>query len=210
MREATAAAGTIVIQSQTTLAVQAETVPPSVPAVLKRPTDRAVAAALGTPSVPTVQVAGPYYAHGLTAEDARLVFQTLPAATQDAHRTQVPGAVTPAMQTEMVRRILALENGTGRDIRRFNIRRCVDLFGAGPTDTGATHVQVAVLSAKIFSKKRHLAQYPGDVYAKQALEVAQSRRLRLLRYLRRTDLPLYVKTCYQVGINPDRVRISPQ
>jgi hypothetical protein len=51
----------------------------------------------------------------------------------------VPATITE--QAEMIRRMVALENASGRETKKFNVGRVVELLGEMPNDTGSAAVQ---------------------------------------------------------------------
>ncbi|KAK4152877.1 hypothetical protein C8A00DRAFT_44113 [Chaetomidium leptoderma] len=116
---------------------------------------------------------------------------------------------------EALQRITALENGSAKDRKHANIRRCIEKFGrhvtdeslehpapalarnhvpepkpvrAGP-DTGSSEVQIAILTAKIRALALELEGPKGhrDKVNKRSLRVLCHKRQRLLRYLERKE-----------------------
>ncbi|KAI0389161.1 ribosomal protein S15 [Xylariaceae sp. FL0594] len=114
---------------------------------------------------------------------------------------------------EALQRILDLNNGSAKDRRHANIRRCIDIFGrhntdltlppkplsrgqerqekpirAGP-DTGSSEVQIAILTAKIQAMANELAQNHGhrDKAGKRNLRLLVHRRQRLMAYMERKE-----------------------
>jgi ribosomal protein S15P/S13E len=51
----------------------------------------------------------------------------------------------------------------------------------------------------------HLKTNKKDSPVKKALQKWQSKRLKMLKYLKRTDLEKFVGTCKVVGIDPDSI-----
>lgn len=118
---------------------------------------------------------------------------------------------------EALRKITALENGSGKDRRHANIRRIVDTFGRhstdqwvrpkgitakqaegkeekftkirGGPDTGSSEVQIAILTAKIRVLANMYAGEKGnkDKHNKRNLRLLCHRRQRLLKYMERKE-----------------------
>lgn len=118
---------------------------------------------------------------------------------------------------EALRRITALENGSGKDRAHANIRRIVDTFGRhktdhlvrqkgltasqaegteekftkirGGPDTGSSEVQIAILTAKIRTLAKMYAGEKGnkDKHNKRNLRLLLHRRQRLLKYMERNE-----------------------
>ena len=73
-------------------------------------------------------------------------------------------------------------------------------FGASPTDTGKTEVQVALLTERINELTEHLRTHSKDHHSRRGLLMLVGRRRRLLRYLERTDLERYRKLVGDLGL----------
>ncbi|POS87036.1 hypothetical protein EPUL_000637 [Erysiphe pulchra] len=119
---------------------------------------------------------------------------------------------------EALKRIVSLSNASSKEKTRVNIGRCIEKFGrhntdqflnprppvnpsllegkkmpektprAGP-DTGSSEVQIAILTAKIWTLANNL-ELPGgkkDKMNKRNLRLLVHRRQKLLRYLRRKE-----------------------
>lgn len=114
-----------------------------------------------------------------------------------------------------LQRITDLKNGSAKDRRHANIRRCIENFGrhntdvkltnptpplaagvepaktperAGP-DTGSSEVQIAILTAKIRALAKALEGYRGyrDKNNKRSLRKLCHKRQRLLRYMEKKE-----------------------
>ncbi|KAK3371838.1 hypothetical protein B0T24DRAFT_339081 [Lasiosphaeria ovina] len=114
-----------------------------------------------------------------------------------------------------LQRITDLNNGSAKDRKHANIRRCIDVFGrhntdhtlarpgpptargvepqpkperAGP-DTGSSEVQIAILTAKIRALALVLEGPKGnkDIINRRNLRVLCHKRQRLLRYMERKE-----------------------
>jgi small subunit ribosomal protein S15 len=69
----------------------------------------------------------------------------------------------------------------------------VDQFGSSATDTGATEVQVALLTKRIQELTEHFKEHTQDHNSRRGLLKLVGKRRRLLRYLQRNDLDAYRK-----------------
>lgn len=118
-----------------------------------------------------------------------------------------------AIAVEALSRITHLENGSAKDRRHANIRRCVETFGRhqtdstlrpkplsrgiekedkpirGGPDTGSSEVQIAILTAKIRALANELEKGRGykDKVGKRDLRLMVHRRQRLLQYMERKE-----------------------
>ena len=79
-------------------------------------------------------------------------------------------------------------------------RELVSRFGASESDTGATQVQVALLTDRINDLTEHLRTHSKDHHSRRGLLKMVGRRRRLLRYLQRTDLDGYRALVRELGL----------
>jgi small subunit ribosomal protein S15 len=76
----------------------------------------------------------------------------------------------------------------------------VDRFGGGPTDTGRTEVQVALMTERINELTDHLRANSKDHHSRRGLLMLVGRRRRLLNYLQRSDLERYRAVIRDLGL----------
>ena len=67
----------------------------------------------------------------------------------------------------------------------------VSQFGDGPTDTGKTEVQAALLTERINDLNDHLRDHRKDHHSRRGLLMLVGRRRRLLDYLKKKDQSRY-------------------
>ncbi len=73
-------------------------------------------------------------------------------------------------------------------------------FGASDQDTGATKVQVALLTERINHLTEHLRAQKHDHHSRRGLLMLVGRRRRFLDYLQRTDLEGYRALIKELGL----------
>jgi len=73
-------------------------------------------------------------------------------------------------------------------------------FGRGPTDTGRTQVQVALLTERINQLTEHLRVHGKDHHSRRGLLMLVGRRRRFLDYLQRSDLDAYRALVKELGL----------
>jgi small subunit ribosomal protein S15 len=73
-------------------------------------------------------------------------------------------------------------------------------FGKSETDTGSTHVQVALLTQRINELTEHLRTHKHDFYSRRGLLKLVGRRRRFLNYLQKHDLEGYRALIKELGI----------
>lgn len=200
-------------------------------------------------SVLDVQLSAPYVAHGVTPEEAYLILkkapETLKTSSSSALSRQRPSTgddsrlgqpnitileglrgadeppITPETQAEMVRRIISLENASASASRAWNKARIKGMLGKHAMDSGSSAVQAGLFTLKIQSMQEHLEQCRGkDVSTKRALVAWISKRMKILKYLRRKvfvpgsrfltlskNIKEFVQTCEVIGVDPDTIRV---
>ncbi len=67
----------------------------------------------------------------------------------------------------------------------------VKTYKRSKNDTGSSEVQIALLSARINGLTEHLKVHQHDVHTRYGLTKLVSRRRRLMRYLKQTNLERY-------------------
>lgn len=70
-------------------------------------------------------------------------------------------------------------------------KEIVSEFGSSEKDTGATEVQIALLTRRIQELTEHFKVHKKDHNSRRGLLKLVGQRRRLLRYLQRTDLEKY-------------------
>lgn len=79
-------------------------------------------------------------------------------------------------------------------------REIVAKFGRDGQDTGSTHVQVALLTARIEELSQHLQANNKDHHGRRGLLTMVGKRKRLLSYLERTDYDAYKALIADLGL----------
>jgi small subunit ribosomal protein S15 len=73
-------------------------------------------------------------------------------------------------------------------------------FGKSEKDTGATEVQIAILTEEINNLTEHLKTHIHDFHSKRGLQMMVGKRRSLLDYLKENDVVSYRKTIEELGI----------
>ena len=76
----------------------------------------------------------------------------------------------------------------------------VTRFGKSETDTGATEVQVALLTHRINHLNEHLREHKHDFHSRRGLLMLVGQRRRFLNYLRKKDLEGYRSLIRELGL----------
>ncbi len=73
-------------------------------------------------------------------------------------------------------------------------------FGKNEKDSGATEVQIAILTEEINQLTEHLKVHIHDFHSKRGLQMMVGKRRSLLDYLKKNDVVSYRKTIEALGI----------
>jgi small subunit ribosomal protein S15 len=76
----------------------------------------------------------------------------------------------------------------------------VTRFGKSETDTGATEVQIALLTERINHLTEHLRDHKGDHHSRRGLLMLVGRRRRLLNYFQKRNLEGYRGLIRELGL----------
>ena len=79
-------------------------------------------------------------------------------------------------------------------------REIAAAFGASEKDTGATKVQIALLTERINHLTEHLRERRKNHHSRRGLLMLVGRRRRFLDYLQRTDLEGYRSLIKELGL----------
>ncbi len=79
-------------------------------------------------------------------------------------------------------------------------REIVARFGKSDADTGATEVQVALLTRRINHLTEHLREHKHDHHSRRGLLMLVGRRRRFLNYLQKKDLEGYRALIRELGL----------
>lgn len=156
---------------------------------------------------------------GIKPLEKELVFQTLPEvaaqqtfyqATQSPYDPELPSHALALQQAESratvnaihLSRLTDLRNASAAGIAVENRRRCVEAFSPldKPRDTGRPEVQAAILTAQIRNMAAHLKEHTHDIHNRRSLRMLVHKRAKILRYLKRLDLPRYEAVLPRLGL----------
>ena len=76
----------------------------------------------------------------------------------------------------------------------------VKKFGKNEEDSGATEVQIAILTEEINNLTDHLKTHIHDYHSKRGLQMKVGKRRSLLDYLKENDVVSYRNTIKELGI----------
>jgi small subunit ribosomal protein S15 len=79
-------------------------------------------------------------------------------------------------------------------------REVTEQFGKDANDTGATEVQIALLTRRINQLTEHLREHKHDHHSRRGLLMLVGRRRRFLNYLQKKDLERYRSLIRELGL----------
>jgi small subunit ribosomal protein S15 len=79
-------------------------------------------------------------------------------------------------------------------------REIVTRFGKSETDTGATEVQIALLTRRINHLTDHLREHKQDHHSRRGLLMLVGQRRRFLNYMQKKDLEGYRSLIRELGL----------
>jgi small subunit ribosomal protein S15 len=79
-------------------------------------------------------------------------------------------------------------------------RELVGKFGKDENDTGATEVQIALLTRRINHLTDHLREHKHDHHSRRGLLMLVGQRRRFLNYLQKKDLEGYRSLIRELGL----------
>jgi len=85
-------------------------------------------------------------------------------------------------------------------LEKESVEAIIAKFGKSEKDTGASEVQIALLTERIKQLDAHSKQFKNDKAAKRSLVVLVGKRRRLQKYFERTNLEGYRKLIKELGL----------
>jgi small subunit ribosomal protein S15 len=85
-------------------------------------------------------------------------------------------------------------------LTKETVTSIVTKFGKSEKDTGATDVQIALLTERINQLTGHCKQFKKDKSGQRGLLILVGKRRRLLKYIQHTNLEGYRKLIKELGL----------
>ncbi|MCL2214211.1 MAG: 30S ribosomal protein S15 [Treponema sp.] len=85
-------------------------------------------------------------------------------------------------------------------LNKESAEKIVANFGKNEKDTGATEVQIALLTERINQLTNHCKQFKKDKSGQRGLLILVGKRRRMLKYIQRTNLEGYRKLIKELGL----------
>ncbi|MDR1955665.1 MAG: 30S ribosomal protein S15 [Treponema sp.] len=85
-------------------------------------------------------------------------------------------------------------------LNKEKVLSSVQTFGKNEKDTGASEVQVALLTERINQLTEHCKQFKKDASSQRGLLILVGKRRRMLKYVQRTDMERYRSLIKALGL----------
>jgi len=85
-------------------------------------------------------------------------------------------------------------------LSKDEVSSIVNKFGKNEKDTGASEVQIALLTERINQLTEHCKQFKKDKSSQRGLLILVGQRRRMLKYIQRTNLERYRTLIKELGI----------
>jgi len=85
-------------------------------------------------------------------------------------------------------------------LNREEVSSIVNKFGKNERDTGASEVQIALLTERINQLTEHCKQFKKDKSSQRGLLILVGQRRRMLKYIQRSNLERYRSIIKELGL----------
>jgi small subunit ribosomal protein S15 len=85
-------------------------------------------------------------------------------------------------------------------LNKDEVSSIVNRFGKSEKDTGASEVQIALLTERINQLTEHCKQFKKDKSSQRGLLILVGKRRRMLKYIQRTNLEKYRLILKELGL----------
>jgi small subunit ribosomal protein S15 len=85
-------------------------------------------------------------------------------------------------------------------LNKDEVSSIVTKFGKSEKDTGASEVQIALLTERINQLTEHCKQFKKDKSSQRGLLILVGKRRRMLKYIQRTNLEKYRSILKELGL----------
>ena len=85
-------------------------------------------------------------------------------------------------------------------LNREEVSSIINKFGKNEKDTGASEVQIALLTERINQLTEHCKQFKKDKSSQRGLLILVGKRRRMLKYIQRSNLEKYRVIIKELGL----------
>ena len=85
-------------------------------------------------------------------------------------------------------------------LNKDELSSIINKFGKNEKDTGATEVQIALLTERINQLTEHCKQFKKDKSSQRGLLILVGKRRRMLKYIQRSNLNSYRTIIKELGL----------
>lgn len=85
-------------------------------------------------------------------------------------------------------------------LNKDEVNTIINKFGKNEKDTGASEVQIALLTERINQLTEHCKKFKKDKSSQRGLLILVGQRRRMLKYIQRTNLDRYRSLIKELGL----------
>ena len=85
-------------------------------------------------------------------------------------------------------------------LNKEDVSSIINKFGKNEKDTGASEVQIALLTERINQLTEHCKQFKKDKSSQRGLLILVGKRRRMLKYIQRSNLEKYRSIIKELGL----------
>ena len=85
-------------------------------------------------------------------------------------------------------------------LNKDEVSTIINKFGKNEKDSGASEVQIAILTERISQLTEHCKQFKKDKSSQRGLLILVGKRRRMLKYIQRTNLEKYRSLLKELGL----------
>lgn len=101
---------------------------------------------------------------------------------------------------DVVKRLISLEMANKKEMLKIKKEQLMSKVVENPKDTSSLEAQIVALTVKIRSYEEHMQKHQKDKAHKRYLLMSIDKRQKMLKNLRKTNYPVFEKTCKELGI----------
>lgn len=147
---------------------------------------------------------------------SQLSLRLLSSMAKKAPKAGSPSPITPILDPAAIRLRdfpatppgaymvpLTLQTASNKEIVQHRVNLALAAFQQHKTDSGSASVQIAVATEKILNMARHCTLFKKDKHSARGFAMMVSRRKKMMRYLKHSDLPTFKSTVARLKLEKE-------
>jgi len=99
-----------------------------------------------------------------------------------------------------IKELLSFTRANQHEVHQFRLGKLVQKFGREQGDTGSSKVQVACMTERVNYLTEHMRKHPHDKHTQYRVNLLISKRRKMMKYLKRTDVAGYYHVLKEMGV----------